>query len=131
MIKPVLRHDYENLQDAVLGSNKVIDGLDEGLRGMCMGERRVVTVPPHLGHGERGGETAALTNMKHYHTALFFTWRKVVWLLVKLKAHLICDALTALFRLHLNHLNQFFYLLGLMFTLSDFHEKIFMSKHFF
>lgn len=47
-------HDYENLQDAVLGADKVIDGLEEGLRGMCVGERRLVTVPPHLGHGERG-----------------------------------------------------------------------------
>ncbi|XP_068161077.1 peptidyl-prolyl cis-trans isomerase FKBP10 [Antennarius striatus] len=47
-------HDYESMQDAVLGADKVIDGLDEGLRGMCRGERRVVTVPPHLGHGERG-----------------------------------------------------------------------------
>uniref|UniRef100_A0A4W6CMU8 peptidylprolyl isomerase n=1 Tax=Lates calcarifer TaxID=8187 RepID=A0A4W6CMU8_LATCA len=47
-------HDYENLQDAVLGADKVIDGLDEGLRGMCVGEKRLVTVPPHLGHGEKG-----------------------------------------------------------------------------
>uniref|UniRef100_A0A3Q1CFA3 peptidylprolyl isomerase n=1 Tax=Amphiprion ocellaris TaxID=80972 RepID=A0A3Q1CFA3_AMPOC len=47
-------HDYENVQDAVLGSDKVIDGLDEGLRGMCVGEKRLITVPPHLGHGERG-----------------------------------------------------------------------------
>ncbi|KAF7652614.1 hypothetical protein LDENG_00094550 [Lucifuga dentata] len=47
-------NDYANLQNAVLGADKVIDGLDEGLRGMCVGERRVVTVPPHLGHGERG-----------------------------------------------------------------------------
>ncbi|TMS22273.1 Peptidyl-prolyl cis-trans isomerase FKBP10 [Larimichthys crocea] len=47
-------HDYDNLQDAVLGSDKVIDGLDVGLRGMCVGEKRVITVPPHLGHGEKG-----------------------------------------------------------------------------
>ncbi|XP_042253510.1 peptidyl-prolyl cis-trans isomerase FKBP10 [Thunnus maccoyii] len=47
-------HDYESQQDAVLGSDKVIDGLDEGLQGMCVGEKRVITVPPHLGHGERG-----------------------------------------------------------------------------
>lgn len=47
-------HDYENIQDAVLGGDKVIDGLDEGLRGMCAGEKRLVTVPPHLGHGEKG-----------------------------------------------------------------------------
>uniref|UniRef100_A0A671Y1F5 peptidylprolyl isomerase n=1 Tax=Sparus aurata TaxID=8175 RepID=A0A671Y1F5_SPAAU len=47
-------HDYDNLQDAVIGADKVIDGLDVGLRGMCVGERRLVTVPPHLGHGEKG-----------------------------------------------------------------------------
>lgn len=45
----------------MLGSDKVIDGLDVGLRGMCVGEKRVITVPPHLGHGEKGGETS----MKH------------------------------------------------------------------
>lgn len=47
-------HDYEDVQQTVLGSDKVIDGLDEGLRGMCAGEKRLVTVPPHLGHGEKG-----------------------------------------------------------------------------
>ncbi|XP_041830148.1 peptidyl-prolyl cis-trans isomerase FKBP10 isoform X2 [Melanotaenia boesemani] len=47
-------HDYDNLQDAVLGADRVIDGLDEGLRGMCMGEKRQITVPPHFGHGEKG-----------------------------------------------------------------------------
>uniref|UniRef100_A0A669CRX5 peptidylprolyl isomerase n=1 Tax=Oreochromis niloticus TaxID=8128 RepID=A0A669CRX5_ORENI len=47
-------HDYGSLQDVELGSDKVIDGLDQGLQGMCVGERRVITVPPHLGHGERG-----------------------------------------------------------------------------
>lgn len=40
----------------VLGTDKVIDGLDLALRGMCVGEKRLVTVPPHLGHGENGGE---------------------------------------------------------------------------
>lgn len=59
----VLRHDYENQQDAVLGSDKVIDGLDEGLQGMCVGEKRVITVPPHLGHGEKGGEIFALPSL--------------------------------------------------------------------
>lgn len=46
--------DFDNLQDTVLGADKVIDGIDQGLRGMCVGERRVAIIPPHLGHGERG-----------------------------------------------------------------------------
>uniref|UniRef100_A0A672S7S8 peptidylprolyl isomerase n=1 Tax=Sinocyclocheilus grahami TaxID=75366 RepID=A0A672S7S8_SINGR len=40
---------------AALGRCKIIDGLDEALRNMCVGERRTVIVPPHLGHGEKGG----------------------------------------------------------------------------
>ncbi|XP_063072238.1 peptidyl-prolyl cis-trans isomerase FKBP10-like [Engraulis encrasicolus] len=40
--------------DVVLGADKVIDGLEAGLQEMCAGERRTVTIPPHLGHGERG-----------------------------------------------------------------------------
>ncbi|XP_048102876.1 LOW QUALITY PROTEIN: peptidyl-prolyl cis-trans isomerase FKBP10-like [Alosa alosa] len=37
-----------------LGGGKIIQGLDDGLQGMCVGEKRVVIVPPHLGHGESG-----------------------------------------------------------------------------
>ncbi|RXN32786.1 peptidyl-prolyl cis-trans isomerase FKBP10-like protein [Labeo rohita] len=46
--------DYETPQDVVVGGGKIIDGLDEALRNMCVGERRTVIVPPHLGHGEKG-----------------------------------------------------------------------------
>ncbi|KAJ8264744.1 hypothetical protein GJAV_G00154350 [Gymnothorax javanicus] len=46
--------DYENTQTTVLGADKVIDGLDQGLLGMCVGEKRVVIIPPHLGHGVKG-----------------------------------------------------------------------------
>ncbi|CAF89659.1 unnamed protein product, partial [Tetraodon nigroviridis] len=37
-----------------LGANQLISGLEEGLSGMCVGERREVIVPPHWGHGENG-----------------------------------------------------------------------------
>uniref|UniRef100_A0A8C2M6D4 peptidylprolyl isomerase n=1 Tax=Cricetulus griseus TaxID=10029 RepID=A0A8C2M6D4_CRIGR len=47
-------HDYEAPQQATLGANKVIEGLDRGLQGMCVGERRQLIVPPHLAHGESG-----------------------------------------------------------------------------
>ena len=29
-------------------------GMDMGLREMCVGEKRTVVVPPHLGYGEAG-----------------------------------------------------------------------------
>ncbi|KAG9470465.1 peptidyl-prolyl cis-trans isomerase FKBP10 isoform X1 [Eleutherodactylus coqui] len=47
-------HSFENPQQITLGANKVIDGLDIGLTGMCAGEKRTILVPPHLGHGESG-----------------------------------------------------------------------------
>ncbi|KAM8795148.1 peptidyl-prolyl cis-trans isomerase FKBP10 [Eudromia elegans] len=47
-------HDYEAPQEVTLGTNKVIEGLNRGLLDMCVGERRVLIVPPHLGHGESG-----------------------------------------------------------------------------
>ncbi|XP_030649561.1 peptidyl-prolyl cis-trans isomerase FKBP10-like [Chanos chanos] len=46
---------YDKPPRATLGMGQVIEGLDQGLQGMCVGERRVVTVPPHFGHGENGG----------------------------------------------------------------------------
>lgn len=49
-------HDYGAPQEVTLGANKVIEGLDTGLQGMCVGERRQLVVPPHLAHGESGGE---------------------------------------------------------------------------
>ncbi|XP_069004740.1 peptidyl-prolyl cis-trans isomerase FKBP10-like isoform X2 [Embiotoca jacksoni] len=45
---------YDSPSITTLAANKVILGLEEGLSGMCMGERREVVVPPHFGHGENG-----------------------------------------------------------------------------
>ncbi|XP_038609500.1 peptidyl-prolyl cis-trans isomerase FKBP10 isoform X1 [Tachyglossus aculeatus] len=47
-------HDYGQPQEVTLGANTVIEGLNTGLQGMCVGEQRRLIIPPHLGHGEHG-----------------------------------------------------------------------------
>ncbi|XP_030631282.1 peptidyl-prolyl cis-trans isomerase FKBP9 [Chanos chanos] len=61
---------YGGPQETVLGADKVIDGLDEGLRGMCVGEKRTVIVPPHLGHGEKGAGDVPGSAVLHFELEL-------------------------------------------------------------
>ncbi len=39
----------------MLGTRHFIPGLDEGVSGMMVGEKRTLIIPPKLGFGERGG----------------------------------------------------------------------------
>lgn len=38
----------------LLGEGRLIAGIDKGLQGMCVNERRKITVPPHLAYGSTG-----------------------------------------------------------------------------
>lgn len=50
-------HSRNATYDTYLGQGDIIPGMDEGLLGMCVGERRIVIVPPFLAYGESGHGT--------------------------------------------------------------------------
>lgn len=51
--------------DTYLGQGDVIKGMDEGLLGMCVGERRIIIIPPFLAYGEGGFGTSAGLHHPH------------------------------------------------------------------
>ncbi|XP_061605948.1 peptidyl-prolyl cis-trans isomerase FKBP10 isoform X1 [Phyllopteryx taeniolatus] len=47
-------HAKNATYDTYLGQGDLIAGMEEGLLGMCVAERRIVIVPPFLAYGEKG-----------------------------------------------------------------------------
>ena len=46
--------DYGTPYIVKLGVGRIIAGMDRGLEGTCLWERRRITLPPELGYGSRG-----------------------------------------------------------------------------
>ncbi|KAF7428021.1 Peptidyl-prolyl cis-trans isomerase fpr2 [Pleurotus ostreatus] len=47
-------HDRGQPLPLTLGVGQVIQGWDEGLQGMCVNERRTLTIPANMAYGSRG-----------------------------------------------------------------------------
>ena len=52
---PVFDSSYQRNQpfEVQIGVGKVIKGWDQGIVGMCPGEKRQLVIPPELGYGDR------------------------------------------------------------------------------
>lgn len=68
----ISRDHYDSPSITTLGADKVIPGLEKGLSGMCVGEKREVVCPPHWGHGENGGQSLGLLRSHSDHTFFFY-----------------------------------------------------------
>lgn len=68
----VLRRSHTRMRtyDTYVGIGWLIAGMDQGLLGMCVGERRIITMPPALGYGENG-DGECLSFLYRY----LFEWR--------------------------------------------------------
>lgn len=53
-------HNREQPFSFVLGHEMVIDGWEEGLKGMKVGGKRKLTIPPELAYGEAGAGAGAI-----------------------------------------------------------------------
>ena len=65
---PALYYSYSrnHTYNTYVGQGYIIPGMDQGLQGACMGERRRITIPPHLAYGENGTGRRVPCAHSHY-----------------------------------------------------------------
>lgn len=56
-IIPSFSHSRNATYDTYLGQGDLIKGMDEGLLGTCVGETRIIIIPPFLAYGQNGSGT--------------------------------------------------------------------------
>lgn len=54
LLIPRCSHTRMRTYNTYVGIGWLIAGMDQGLLGACVGERRIITMPPSLGYGENG-----------------------------------------------------------------------------
>jgi len=54
LLKLFSSHDRNQPFSFQIGVGQVVKGWDQGLLDMCVGEKRRLIVPPHLGYGDAG-----------------------------------------------------------------------------
>lgn len=47
-------YDRGSTYNVFVGKKQLIQGMDKALVGMCVNERRLVKIPPHLAYGKQG-----------------------------------------------------------------------------
>ena len=57
-------YDRGSTYNVFVGKKQLIQGMDKALVGMCVNERRLVKIPPHLAYGKQGYGTYVVVCIK-------------------------------------------------------------------
>lgn len=57
-------HDLNSTYDTYVGQGSLIRGVEQGIMGMCVGERRSIIIPPFLAYDKNGYGTDAFVYLQ-------------------------------------------------------------------